>query len=267
MATEAVAGTLQASIRAWWHLVWLSCRRQFWTLQTLIAVLLIVLLAAFVAAQSVRGYARWGIIGWSFLGFTDFVVTGIYLSFLLPILCLCFGTQALGGDWEERSLVWLLTRPLPRPLIYSAKFLAAVPWTFGLTLGGLLLLGVAGGPNGVAAVWEFWPAVALGTLAYLSLFVLIGAWFRRSTIIAVAYSFVLEAVVGNLPGMVKRASIAFYARCMVFASDIPGVKPDESSMFMEVSGPTAVRVLVGVAAALFVIGMFVFARREYNDLT
>src|SRR5687767_14061630 len=110
---------------AWRHLVVLSFRRQWWSLQTLIAAILFGLVATVVILESVLGG------GWTVFGFTNAIINGVYISFLLPILCLCFGTNALGGDWEERSLVWLLTRPLPRPLVYAAKFLAAAPWTFG----------------------------------------------------------------------------------------------------------------------------------------
>ena len=39
------------------------------------------------------------------------------VSFLLPIWSLSFATEALGGERETNSLVWLLIRPLPRPAI------------------------------------------------------------------------------------------------------------------------------------------------------
>jgi ABC-type transport system involved in multi-copper enzyme maturation permease subunit len=202
----------------------------------------------------------------------------LYLGFMLPLLCLAFGTQALGGDWEDRTLVWLLTRPLPRPLIYLAKFVAALPWTFALTLGGLLLLGSLGGPDGLSAVRVFWPAVAWGTLAYVALFVMIGAWFRRSTIIGVVYSFVIESLMSTMPGLVKRGSIAFYSRCIYyeraqdFGLDINspagrGIAPDRNSLFMGIPGDQAILYLCLLTTGFLILGMLVFARREYKDLT
>jgi hypothetical protein len=38
----------------------------------------------------------------------------VFLSFLLPLFSLSFATEALGSERESRSLVWLLSRPLPR---------------------------------------------------------------------------------------------------------------------------------------------------------
>lgn len=259
MAT-AVRSTTVAGFQAWWHLVTLSFQRQWWSLQSLIAVVLLMMLAIVVGLRSIWGW-------WSVGDFANAIIGGVYISFFLPIMCLCFGTNSIGGDWEERSLVWLLTRPLPRPAIYLGKFLATAPWTFGLTLGGMLLLGLLAGRPGLEAFWHFWPAVAWGTLAYLSLFVLMGAWFRRSTVIAVVYSFVVETLVGNLPGLVKRASIAFYSRCLMYDAGVPGVEPEKRDLFMPVEGTTAVQVLVLVTAVLLLLGMIVFSRREYNDLT
>lgn len=259
MSAGTMAPNLWGTARACGHLLMLSLLRQFWTLQSLIAVLLLAMVAALVLLQSLRG--------WDLDVFGRGIVIGVYLGFLLPILCLCFGTQSLGGDWEERSLVWLLTRPIPRPLIYAVKFLAAVPWTLAMTLGGLGLLGLLAGYDGLRAVRLFWPAVAWGTLAYLSLFVLIGAWFRRSTVVAVVYAFVVETIIGNMPGFMKRASITFYSKCMVYDRDVPGIRVENPGLYLPVEGDTAVRVLALVSLGCFLMGLLVFSRREYNDLT
>ncbi len=262
-------GNLRSSISAWLWLVWLSFRRLAWSMQSFVGVLLIVLLGILVGV-------RQAVQGWDTILFARVIVLNLYV-FFLPLLALCYGTQSLGGDWEERSLVWLLTRPLSRPSIYLAKFVAALPWTLFLTLGGLLLLGGLAGRAGWTSVASFWPAIALGTVAYLSLFQLLGAWFRRSTVIGVVYAFVLETLVGTMPGLVKRASIGFYIRCSIF--DIaervglatyqgkPAVAPEKASFYLPVSGEVAVSALMAITAALLLLGMLIFARREYRDLT
>src|SRR5207245_2899117 len=127
-----------------------------------------------------------------FYRFANVIVFTIYLSFLLPIWSLSFATEALAGEREARSLMWLLTRPLSRPAIYLAKFVALLPWSLGLTLGGFGLLCLAGGRPGPQALELFWPAVLCGTLAFAALFQFIGAFFKRPAIIAIVYSFFLE---------------------------------------------------------------------------
>lgn len=257
-------------VRAWCWLVLLSFRRVWWSVQTLVALGLIFFLSSFVL---IRGLFR----PWDMALFSNNVLINLYVAFVLPILTVCVGTQSMGGDWEDRSLVWLLTRPIPRPLVYLAKFVAIMPWAFGLTLGGMAVIGLAAGTEGLRAFRYFWPAIAWGTLAYLALFQLLGCAFHRSTIIGVVYCFVIETLFGSMPGMVKRGSISFYVKCLVYdyarqlgmdkLNGDRGIAPEPTSFFNAVPGQTAWTMLVIISGSLFVLGLIVFARKEYRDLT
>jgi ABC-type transport system involved in multi-copper enzyme maturation permease subunit len=192
------------------------------------------------------------------------VLFSVYVSFLLPLWCLSFATEALGSEREAGSMVWLLTRPLPRPLIYLAKFLALLPWSLGLNLGGFALVCLAAGPPGFVALRLYWPAVFWATLAFSALFYLIGAVFRWPAVVAIVYSFFLETILGNMPGYLKRVSISFYTRCMMYdVAQAYGVQPEKPSVYLPVDGTTAWLVLLGVTGALLLIGMVYFSRREY----
>ena len=94
-----------------------------------------------------------------------------------------------------------------------------------------------------------------------------GAWFRRAAVVALVYSFFLELILGNMPGYLKRVSIGFYARCLMYerASDF-GVQPDKPGVFLPVDGSTAVLVLAGGAAALIAVGMWLFSRTQYHEV-
>jgi hypothetical protein len=45
-----------------------------------------------------------------------------------------------------------------------------------------------------------------------------------------------------------------------------GVQPEKPTVFLPVDGTTAAWVLLGVTAALLVLGMFLFNRKEYVSL-
>ena len=202
-----------------------------------------------------------------FYNFSDAIIFKLYLVFLLPLWCLSFATEAFGGDRESQSLLWLLTRPLPRWAIYLAKLAAVLPWMLGLNLGGLALLCLAGGRPGPLALKLYWPAALCSTLAFAALFHLIGAVCRRPTIVAVAYSFFLEVILGNMPGYLKRISISFYAHCMMYeAAQQQGVQPEKPSVYLPVEGGTALVVLLAVTVGLVGLGMFLFSRREYTGI-
>lgn len=293
-------------------------------MQTLTALLLIMLLAGIVVVVASVN-ASFGRPGWNVANFSrDLIVgrdnvPGVYFSLLLPLLCLCFGTQAMGGEWEERSLVWVLTRPIPRPLIYLAKFTAALPWTLLCTLGGFWLAGYAVGSRHIDFAWNesiaerlpqmglfsgplllpelmesgkvspqvmwpglevcyrLWPCVMYGSIGYLSLFMLFGALFRRSTVLGMAYAFLLEGLIGTMPGLLKRMSLAFYTRCMAYdwagqqswltADGSLGIDPTRNSIVLPVPGVVAQEVLIGVTVLLLALGAWRFSRKEYHDLT
>jgi len=202
-----------------------------------------------------------------FFIFSNWVVFSVFVGFLLPIWSLSFATEALGGDREGGNLIWLLSRPLSRSAIYLAKFIAVLPWSLALNLGGFGLLCALAGKPGQQAFRLYWPAVLAATLAFSSLFHLMGAVVRRPAVIALVYSFFLETILGTMPGYMKRMSIAFYTRCLMFdAAQDFGVEPDKPSIYLPVSGATAWCVLIGLTVALLAAGMLIFARSEYRDL-
>jgi ABC-type transport system involved in multi-copper enzyme maturation permease subunit len=204
--------------------------------------------------------------GTEFIVFSNAVVFQVFATFLLPLWTLSFATEGLGREREAHNLLWVLTRPLSRPAIYLAKFVALVPWCVALSLGGFALICLAGGRPGRLALALYWPAVFWGTLAFASLFHLLGACLRRSAVVALLYAFFLETVLGNLPGHFKRLSISFYTRCLMFdrAHEF-GIRPERPSIYLPVSGTTAWLVLAGATVAFLAIGAAVFARREFVD--
>jgi hypothetical protein len=198
--------------------------------------------------------------------FSNWLVFSIFVGFLLPIWSLSFATEALGGERETRSLLWLLTRPLPRPSIYLAKFVALLPWCLGFNVGGFGLLCLLAGWPGHLAFRLYWPAVLGGTLAFSALFHLMGAYFRRPAVIALVYSFFLETLLGSMPGYMKRISIGFYTRCLMFeAAKDYGVQTEKPSIYLPVDGLTAWCVLLSLTLVLLMAGMLIFSRFEYQD--
>ena len=202
-----------------------------------------------------------------FLIFSRVVIFSVFLSFLLPIWSVSFATESFGSEREGSSILWLLTRPMSRPAIYLAKFVALLPWSLGLNMGGFALLCLAGGRPGPHALKLFWPAVLCGTLAFAALFQLIGAFFKRPAIIAVVYAFFLETIMGNMPGYMKRLSLSFYTRCMMFdAAQEQGLQPEKPSIYLPVDGDVAMYVLLITTVVLVLAGMAIFSRTEYREV-
>lgn len=200
--------------------------------------------------------------------FSRWLVFFIFLGFLLPLWNLAFATSALGSDRENRSLIWLLTRPMPRSGIYLAKFLALLPWCLALNLGGFVLICMCGGKTGWIAFAMYWPAIVAGTLAFAAVFHLIAALFSRPAVVGLLYAFFFETILSELPvpGTVKRLSINYYVRCLMYSEAQTADVPTESAaLFVPVSNRVAWLVLVGATVVITAVGMWLFSRSEYRD--
>jgi ABC-2 type transport system permease protein len=204
---------------------------------------------------------------WGFMTYSRWVIHLVFFGFVLPLFTLSYASGALGTDRESRSLVWLMTRPIPRSAIYLAKFVGTLPWCLAFGLGGFVAVCLAGGEFGREALARYWPAAAMATVAFASLFHLVGAIFRRPVVVGLVYVFFFEAVVAALPGSLKLLSLTFYARSLMYNEAAAADYPVEMlpAMTAAVSNTTAWWVLAVAAVGINLVGMWLFARLEYRD--
>lgn len=244
------------------HLFWLTVRRQLLSRQTLACLALTLLCSLIVLAWSRR-------LDQTSKTLAENVLVPTFVAFLMPIFAICYGASGIGGEREDRTLIYLLIVPIPRPLVYFIKACAGLFLAALWTTGTLFLLCRLAGTPGQAVFPMFLPASLLGALAYASLFLLVGALFRHGTIISLVYWFFLEVLFGNLPGIIKRVSVAFYVRCMVYDAgselQLGPITKVAREMFLPVSGTTATLALIGTIVGLLIIGVVAFEQREYRD--
>ena len=188
----------------------------------------------------------------------------VFVAALLPIYCLCYASGTVSSERSDGTLVYLLTSSLYRPLIYTAKFIAASLVTLLWTIGTFALMAYFAKPDGWQVFDKFWPSITLATLAYVSLFHLFSVVFQRSTIISLLYAIFLEILFSNMPGTAKRITVLFYTRCSLFdAGSEFGIAPENPEIFLPVSGGAATAALWIATVALFSLGAWVFMRKEY----
>lgn len=250
-------------LRAWLSLVWISFRRLFWSVNTL---MVLVPLGGCLLFLLRRRYNLIGLTAAGFDEFSHFLIFG-FVSIVIPLCALGLGTAGIGGDREDRTLLFVLVRPLPRALVLLAKFVATLPLALGLVLGSFHLYCWLAGDLGRIAYELYLPAVLYTTLAYLGLFHLFAVAFRHSTIIALVYAVFIEIVLGNLPGIIKRLAVNYYGRSLLFAAGEPeGLRPPDKLFFESVTPLTAQLTLLAFALGGLLLALLVFQRREYRDL-
>ena len=203
---------------------------------------------------------------WNFSRFSRGVVLSLYVSFLLPMWSLSFATEALGRERAAQNLIWLLSRPIPRPAIFFGKYLAVLPWCITLNLGGFALICLAAGSTGGRALEVYWPAILAATIAYAALFHMLGAVLQRPAVLALLYTFFIETIMGNIPGHLKRLSISFYTRCLMLErAEEFGEAIQQPATFIPVAGETAWLILLGVSVIFLAVGAVLFSRGEHFD--
>ncbi|HVL12205.1 MAG TPA: ABC transporter permease [Gemmata sp.] len=203
---------------------------------------------------------------WAFVNFTRWAMMVGFVGFVLPLFTLSYASAAFGTERESRSLIWLMTRPLPRSAIYLAKFLGTLPWCVLFGLGGFAAMCLAGGEHGRAAFALYWPSAVTGTVAFAALFHLVGAVFRRPVVVGLVYVFFYEALVAALPGSLKLLSLSYYVRSLMYnAAGAAGYPTELMDMVSSVPDPNAWAFLLVVTVGLTALGMWLFTRSEYRD--
>jgi ABC-2 type transport system permease protein len=119
-----------------------------------------------------------------------------FFALVIPITTLILATAALGEERRERTLSFLVLRPIGRLQIVVAKSLAAAAVSTGFAVLGALALSVTW--FAVGGSLDVFPSMALGaTLAcvmYSAVFVLLGNVVARSTLVGLLYVLFFESV-------------------------------------------------------------------------
>ena len=143
---------------------------------------------------------------------------GFGLIILVPIVSLVFGSSVLGETREDGTLVYLWLRPMNRgPVVVgaaAAAVTAALPLTVVPTVvGGWMAASRAAG-SGDLMVGGLW-AAALGTVAYSSLFVLVGLLLKKPIMWGIGYVLLWEGLAVLLGEFAARLSLRGYSRSLL----------------------------------------------------
>ena len=150
----------------------------------------------------------------------EVVLYGLIVTALLPLTAVLLATAAIGNEIEDGTIVYLLAKPAERWRIVAGKLLAA----WGATTVIVVASGVLGGAVALAGAddWGvlggFVIALAVGSLAYSSLFMLLSVLTSRALLVGLVYAFIWEGVITNFAPGVQRFSIREYTASVAEAA-------------------------------------------------
>jgi ABC-2 type transport system ATP-binding protein len=120
-----------------------------------------------------------------------------FFALVIPVTTLILASSALGEERREKTLSFLVLRPISRLEIAVAKIIAAVVVSTGFALLGALALSLTWMALGGSL--NVFPSIAFGaTLAcvmYSAVFVLLGNVLARSTLVGLLYVLFFEYVI------------------------------------------------------------------------
>ena len=150
--------------------------------------------------------------------YTLFLQMGLLMHayILLPLVSALIGSGAVADEVEERTLPYIITRPVPKWQFALSKIISGFLVTgMILTVSLWLTYAVLNGPSGnlisgIATLLRVTLVLLIGSLAYVSLFGLLGAAVRRPVLYGLIFAFGWEKIVAHLPMRIKYFTIVKY---------------------------------------------------------
>ncbi|OVE79358.1 hypothetical protein BVY01_02825 [bacterium I07] len=200
-----------------------------------------------------------------------------YLHFLLPLMSIFIGSAVIADEVEERTLPYLLTRPVARPVFMLAKILTGV-----LTAGFILFIslgmtytimvldkGFGGWLSDISMLFRSGAVIVLGLLVYVPLFGIFGGLLKRPVLLGFLFAFGWEGSVAFLPGNVKLLTVVHYLH--VLFPQMKKVQLTDARTILnilvparEVSAGVAVLILIVLAALFIVLCAALPSMKEYR---
>lgn len=126
---------------------------------------------------------------------------------LVPLVTLILATGAIGDEVEDKTLAYLVLKPIGRFRIVAEKFFAVViVSTLALWLGMILTWLIAArssAPDSVDVVSSLGIAILVGVLGYGAVFLLISLVIPRALVVGIIYTVIWEGLLSRpdlLPG-------------------------------------------------------------------
>ncbi len=199
-----------------------------------------------------------------------YILLSATLSYrILALAAAIFSSAVVAQEVEGKTIVYLLTRPVPRQALLLGRALAASLMVF--LISGVVAAAVSFATMGTLGALFFKDLVALavGSLAYTGLFVLTSLLLNRAMIACLLFAFGWETLAAGVPGDLKLLTLNSHVMAI---AERP--TPEGGSGFLDavgsmlgatgISAGAAWVVLAVVIAVTLGISMAWFSHFEYT---
>ena len=196
----------------------------------------------------------------SFDGMINDIIDLMIIAGIMPIVTMALATTAFGNEVEDRTLYFLMLKPISRVSIALAKLLAVFVVAAPLVVASGTVAAVAGGGSG-RAVAATAIALVAGVAAYASVFTWAGLLTQRALAFGLVYMIVWEGLLSTLLGNIQYLSIRGYTLALLHGIDQKGFESIESRV---IEFPAAI---VGAIAAIVCFAFLTQYRLRTMDVS
>lgn len=196
-------------------------------------------------------------------------LAGMFAFRICALAGALFSALVLSAEVEQKTIVYLVTRPIPRGQIILGRTLAAMLATFMVSALAVVAIGLAVPKVGLANAFVLKDigVVALGSAAYVSLFVFITLIVNKAMLLCLLYTFAWETAVPNMPGSTFYLSINSYMNSLADHQVIGGLGIFDimsgQSTLNEVRPVVAAIVLVAFTIVMLAVNSRYFSKFEF----
>jgi ABC-2 type transport system permease protein len=187
---------------------------------------------------------------------------------IMPLCAAIYSTAVINQEVTQRTIVYLLTRPIPRWKLLVFRTLAAMVavWIISSFTDVLVCLSV--GSFQESLLMHDLGAIAAGAAAYTALFTLVSLFVNRPMVLCLLFAFVWETAVPDMPGDLYRVTISGYLTSIAHrpAMDTANNGLDALAGLLQVNvipPITAWAAMIGLAIACLGFGSYWFTNFEY----
>ena len=181
--------------------------------------------------------------------FINLLLDGMLVAAILPIVTMALSTAAFGNEVEDRTLSYLVLKPIARWRIAIPKVLASIAISGPLLVASGVAAALLGFDGDVRAAVAVGVAIFAGVAAYAAVFTWLGLLTNRAIAFALIYVLLWEGVIGTFLQGVNYLSVRGYTLAIMYGINETG---------FEELGSRVIEFPAGIVGAVVVTVVFLF---------
>ena len=181
--------------------------------------------------------------------FINLLLDGMLVAAILPIVTMALSTAAFGNEVEDRTLSYLVLKPIARWRIAMPKVLASIAISGPLLVASGVAAALLGFDGDVRAAVAVGVAIFAGVAAYAAVFTWLGLLTNRAIAFALIYVLLWVGVIGTFLQGVNYLSVRGYTLAIMYGINETG---------FEELGSRVIEFPAGIVGAVVVTVVFLF---------